>query len=185
MPDTVVQNLLDKRARFLAFVQHRVEDRALAEDILQAAYVRALEKSDTLREEDSAAAWFYSVLRNAVTDHYRHSSTENSAMERWAKELEDVTVAHESTRKFICGCIEHVLPTLRPAYAELLREVDLAEKPLTAYAKLHGLSASNAGVRAHRARAALKKELARTCGACTIHQCLDCICKHPEALPAI
>ncbi len=76
MPDTVVQNLLEKRSRFLAFVQSRVEDRALAEDILQAAYVRALEKSDTLREEDSAAAWFYSVLRNAVTDHFRHTSTE-------------------------------------------------------------------------------------------------------------
>ncbi|MEO6924534.1 MAG: sigma-70 family RNA polymerase sigma factor [Bryocella sp.] len=181
MPYTVVSNLLEKRARFLAFVQNRVEDRALAEDILQAAYVRALEKSGTLREEESAAAWFYSVLRNAVTDHYRHRTTENSALDRWAKELEDVTVAHESTREFACGCITHVIANLRPAYAEILRDVDLAEQPLTTYAKQHGLSATNAGVRAHRARAALRKELTRTCGACTEHQCLDCVCKQPAA----
>ena len=184
MPNATLQNLLDQRTQFLAFVRRRVNDSGLAEDILQAAYVRALESSGGLREEESAVAWFYRVLRNAVIDHYRRTSTEDSAMNRWAHELvwaEGEPVATEPDRRFICGCIEHVLPSLRPTYAELLREVDLDEQPLTAYAKRHRLTASNAAVRAHRARAALRKALAQTCGACTIHACLDCVCKMPEA----
>jgi RNA polymerase sigma factor (sigma-70 family) len=147
--------------------------------------MRALEKSATLREEESAVAWFYSVLRNAVTDTFRRSTTESTAMERFAREIGDTVVEHGSTETFICGCIAQVLPTLRPAYADLLRDVDLGNMPLTEFAAAHGISSSNAGVRAHRARAALKKELARTCGACSLHACLDCVCKMPEAAEGI
>jgi RNA polymerase sigma-70 factor (ECF subfamily) len=186
MSDTTLQGLLDRRAGFLAFVQRRVSDAELAEDILQAAYMRALEKADGLREEESAVGWFYRVLRNAVIDHFRRSATESSAMDRWAHEVGwtaegEPAAAPEAARTFICGCIDHVLPTLRPAYAQLLREVDLAERPLAEYAREHRLTQGNAAVRAHRARAALRRELARTCGACSLHACLDCVCKRPEA----
>ena len=185
MSDTTLQTLLDRRAGFLAFVQRRVADAALAEDILQAAYMRALERSGSLREDDSAVAWFYSVLRNAVIDFYRRRATESKAMDGWAAELGladgELAAPDASTRTFICGCIAHVLPTLKPAYAEILREVDLEEESLSVFAKKHELTAGNAAVRAHRARAALRRELARVCGACSIHTCLDCCCKAPVA----
>ena len=183
MSQTTLQTLLERRERFLAFVQKRVADRSLAEDILQVAYMHALERSDTLREEESAVAWFYSVLRNAVVDHFRHSTSESSAMDRWARELglsetnPEPSTVDIPAHTFICGCIEHVLPTLRPVYAEVLREVDLADAPLADFARRHQLTPGNAAVRAHRARTALRRELARTCGACSLHACLDCVCK--------
>ncbi len=40
-----------------------------------------------------------------------------------------------------------------------------------------GITAKNAGVRLHRARQALKKQLERSCGSCAVHGCLDCSCK--------
>jgi RNA polymerase sigma-70 factor (ECF subfamily) len=179
-----LDNLLDRRSAFLSFVQRRVGDRSLAEDILQSAYVRALENSGGLRQQESAVAWFYSILRNAVIDHFRSRASENSALERWAIELEhDAPQASQSStpdafaHDLVCGCIEHLLPTLRPAYAEVLREVDLDEQPLSSFAARHKLTAGNAAVRAHRARAALRRELARVCGACSLHACLNCTCK--------
>jgi RNA polymerase sigma factor (sigma-70 family) len=177
--DPTIQTLLDRRAGFLTFVERRVSDPALAEDILQAAYMRALERSSSLRENDSAVAWFYSVLRNAVIDHYRRRATENKVVDQRATDLEvaSVSAPDASTRTFICGCIAHVLPTLKPAYAEILREVDLEEESLVSFAQRHKLTPGNAAVRAHRARAALKRELARVCGACSLHACLDCCCK--------
>jgi RNA polymerase sigma factor (sigma-70 family) len=182
MSNATLQILLDRRARFLAFVQNRVDDRSLAEDILQVAYMRALERSETLREQESVVAWFYSVLRNAIIDHYRHRTSETFAMDRWALELRLAGPnAAEPARTFICGCIEHVLPSLRPAYAEVLREVDLADAPLSDFARRHRLTAGNAAVRAHRARVALRRELGRTCGACSVHACLDCVCKTQSA----
>ena len=179
-----LQQLFDQRAQFLAFVQRRVADAGLAEDILQAAYVRALEKSDGLREQESAVGWFYRVLRNAVVDHYRRSATESSAMGRWAHELGWDTgepVVTEPAKLFICGCIEHVLPSLRPAYAEILREVDLAEQPLSGYAERHGLTPTTRPCgRIARERPFAKSWHGRG-GACSVHACLDCVCKMPDA----
>ena len=80
--------LLDHHAAFLGFVQRRVQDRALAEDILQSAYVRALQRADTVRDRSAIVPWFYSVLRNAIIDHARSRQSENGALERWAVELE-------------------------------------------------------------------------------------------------
>ncbi|MDE1160333.1 MAG: sigma-70 family RNA polymerase sigma factor [Acidobacteriaceae bacterium] len=185
MPPSALETLLERRERFLGFIARRVSNHELAEDILQAAYMRALEKAPTGTDQESIVAWFFSVLRHAIIDHYRRRHTEAAAMERLLFELgpDEPVVADSSARRFVCGCIERVLPSLRPAYAELLSEVDLAETPLTQFALAHNLTPGNAAVRAHRARAALRRELAKTCGSCSIHACLDCVCKQP--LPAL
>ena len=180
MKDTAIETLLDQRAGFLAFVERRVSDPELAEDILQAAYMRAVEKAGKLRAEESTVAWFYSVLRNAVVDFYRRRATESRVLDSSVTDL-DVAAENEETRTFVCGCIAHVLPMLKPAYAEILREVDLEDLPLGEFAKRHGVTPGNAAVRVHRARAALKRELIRVCGACTIHACLNCCCKAAAA----
>jgi RNA polymerase sigma-70 factor (ECF subfamily) len=177
MPEAVLQSLLDLRRQFLAFVQRRVEDRAIAEDILQTAYLRAIESSGNLRENESAVAWFYRILRNAIVDNYRRRATEGAALERWAHELETETAINSLLEETACECIVNVLEILAPAYASLLREVDLGETTLSEYAAAHGITPGNAAVRAHRARTALRKRLIQCCGTCSTHGCLDCICQ--------
>lgn len=173
--------LLAHHAAFLGFVQRRVQDRALAEDILQSAYVRALQRADTVRDRGAVVPWFYSILRNAIIDHARKRRSEDGALERWAAELEEQQeggrFSHEDTHDIVCGCIEKLIPTLKLSYAEILREVDLQGQSLTDFASQHKLTPGNAGVRAHRARAALKQELIRVCGVCSEHACLNCVCK--------
>ena len=44
----LVQVLVDQHLEFLGFLEKRVGNRALAEDLLQEAFVRGLAKSDTL-----------------------------------------------------------------------------------------------------------------------------------------
>ena len=51
-----------------------MHSRETAEDILQEAFGRALTRVDTLRDDESAVAWFYRLLRNAVIDHYRRTA---------------------------------------------------------------------------------------------------------------
>jgi RNA polymerase sigma-70 factor (ECF subfamily) len=45
-----------------------------------------------------------------------------------------------------------------------------------AYAAQKGLTAGNAAVRVFRAREALKKRVAQSCGTCAEHGCFDCTC---------
>ena len=177
MTETALAALLDLRNQFLAFLRRRVDDPAVAEDILQAAYVRALESAHRLRAEESVVAWFYRILRNSIIDNFRRRTTENAALERWAAELENARAAEPQLYDTTCRCIASALDTLRPAYADLLRAVDLAETGLTAYAETHDISPANAAVRAHRARAALRRQLLKTSGACAAHACIDCTCR--------
>ena len=176
MPTEIISNLLDQRRQFLRFVQGRVDSPATAEDILQSAYARALEQSSALRSDESAVAWFYRILRNSVIDHYRHRDAEDRALGRWADDLLTQPAPDAATERIVCECIGDVLPTLKAAYCEILREVDLNEGGLDAFATKSGITAGNAAVRVHRARQALKKQLIAVCGSCSKHGCIECDC---------
>ena len=173
----LLATLLDQRRQFLRFLERRVSSPAIAEDILQNAYVKALEREGELRNDESGTAWFYRILRNAVIDFYRHRGVEDRALTQWAAELETTVEPDDLTRDIVCKCIARVLPSLNPGYAQILRQVDLDESSLNAYATANSISVPNATVRIHRARQALKKALVATCGSCSTHGCLNCNCR--------
>ena len=87
-PEAIAQ-LVKGHKQFLAFLERRVESRAVAEDILQAAFTRGLERGAGV-DDEKVVAWFYRVLRNAVIDHYRQRSTAERVTEAWAREFPDV-----------------------------------------------------------------------------------------------
>src|ERR1043165_7437502 len=82
-----IQRLVDSHRQFLSFLEKRVGSRVVAEDILQSAFVRGLERGAGVRDEESIVAWFYRVLRNAVIDHYRHRASTERAYEGWGREF--------------------------------------------------------------------------------------------------
>ena len=177
MSETTLDQLLAQRRQFLAFVQRRVPDSELAEDILQTAYLRAFEHQDDFEPSESAIGWFYRLLRNAVIDSYRRRVSTNKALEAWTRELETAVQPSLELHNEVCACLHGILDGLKPEYSEVLHAVDLGEQRLQDFAQQHKLSTSNAGVRIHRARAALRKRLLQTCATCAEHGCLNCTCK--------
>lgn len=177
MPE-VIANLTQQRSRFLAFVERRVRNHAIAEDILQAAYTRALSQAGSLQSSDVANAWFFRILRNAIIDHYRHHAVEERIFESWALEIDPPATTFDPAPANPCACVHGALDSIQPAYSEVLREVDLAEATLDSFAQRSGITTGNAAVRAHRARRALHKQLLHTCGTCAQAGCLDCTCHH-------
>src|SRR4051812_20832348 len=81
----VIDVLVANHREFLRFVERHVGDRATAEEIVQDAFVRSLDRGDEIRE--SAIGWFYRVLRNAVIDHQRRQSVNNRRLDEFAAEL--------------------------------------------------------------------------------------------------
>ena len=180
-PEAIAQ-LVKGHREFLAFLERRVESRAVAEDILQAAFTRGLERGGDVKDE-KVVAWFYRVLRNAVIDHYRQRSTTTRAMEAWGREFPDVQEPEAELRQEICRCVSGLLETLKPEYREALRIVDLEEGKLKDLAQQSGITAENAAVRVHRARAALRRRIEQACGTCSVHGCLDCSCEKADGEP--
>lgn len=123
-PDAVASVLLANRARFLHFLTTRVGSRDLAEEILQDATVRAVERGGQITDAESIVAWFFRVLRNAVTDVHRKRGALDRALAQFAHEVASGGANEELDRE-VCRCISGVLERLKPAYQAPLRAIDL------------------------------------------------------------
>jgi RNA polymerase sigma factor (sigma-70 family) len=176
----VLSTLVENHRRFLRFLEVRVGSREVAEELLQAAFVKGLERGGELHDGESAVAWFYRLLRNALVDHWRHRDAERRALEREATEAADQVIPPPELEAALCECVNGLIPTLKDEYAEILRRVEMEGRTVVEAAADLGITPGNAAVRLHRARQALRLRLQTTCGACTEHGCLDCSCGRPK-----
>ena len=161
---------------FLAFLERRVGSRAVAEDILQEAFVRGMDRVDSSKEE-SIVAWFYRALRNAAVDYHRRNQSASRALEAFAAEEPEGVEADAEVRSVVCQCVNRLAETLKPEYAAALKRIEVDGVGVKDYAAEAGISSSNAAVRVFRAREALRTQVSRSCGSCAEHGCLDCTCE--------
>src|SRR5215204_6503792 len=112
----VLRVLLDNHARFLGFLERRVGSRDEAEDILQEAFVRTMGHAASLHSSTAATAWFYRVLRNAITDHYRRQESQGRALDRLAAEMGDSDAPDTELEEIVCRCVLSLVDTLKPEY---------------------------------------------------------------------
>ena len=121
-------------------------------------------------------AWFYRLLRNVLTDHWRRRDAERRAIAAYADEAAIAGADDGPLLEAVCGCVTGLVDTLKPELADIIRGVDLGGVPLRGYAADAGITANNAAVRLHRARQALGGQLRRTCAAGSIAALRDCDC---------
>lgn len=179
--------LLSHHRAFLAFLERRLGSSGGADEVLQTAYARALEKGVPDDDASGVVAWFYRVLRNALVDRARRDDADRRSTARLAAQAEPLAGDDPELREAVCACMHDLLPAMKPEYAQVVRAVDLEERSLAEVAAGGGITVNNATVRLHRARQALKQQLLRACGACAAHGCLECSCRtgsRPGGKPA-
>jgi RNA polymerase sigma factor (sigma-70 family) len=177
-PPAALAELGRHRAQFVAFARRRVATDADAEDLVQQAFARAAERLGDLRDPQTARAWFFRVLRRLVIDQYARRAVRERKLEELGPSLEVATPEEAAS----CACALGLLETLRPEYADIVKRVDLHDQPVDQVAVALGISANNAGVRLHRARARLRADLQAMCGpgaAAARAPCGDCDCPPP------
>jgi RNA polymerase sigma factor (sigma-70 family) len=177
----LVQRLLEHYPAFQAFLQRRLHDDALANDLLQQSFVRAIQHHHTVQNDESVVPWFYRILRHAMVDYYRTHAAETRRDELFLHELttreEDKFPPPDEVKAAVCACLYDVLPKLRSNYADLVRRVDLESQPPSQVAEELQITPNNLTVRLHRARQALRTSLEEACGICSKHGCLNCTCQ--------
>jgi len=176
--DDLFAVMTENRSAFLSFLERRVGHRELAEDVLQEAFARSLDRV-SLGNEETILAWFYRVLRNAVIDHYRRQGTSVRALDALARELIEEAQPSPDERDAVCRCVARLSETLKPEYALALRRVEVDGISVQDYAEEAGITANNAGVRLFRARQTLRKRVVHWCGSCAERGCVDCSCGEP------
>jgi RNA polymerase sigma factor (sigma-70 family) len=179
----VLRVLVANHALFLGFLEKRVGRRDVAEEILQDAFVRSIARGDQLRDDESALAWFYRLLRNALVDHHRRTAAERRGLDAFRDEpRDDGGQMDPDLVAAICACVTSLVDTLKPEYADAIRRVELGGEGVQDWARAVGITPTNAGVRLHRARQALRRRAEQSCGTCADHGCYECECRtepHP------
>ncbi|MCP2017821.1 sigma-70 family RNA polymerase sigma factor [Citromicrobium bathyomarinum] len=141
----------------------RLRDRLAADDVLQSFCVKALERAHQLRDENAVHGWLRRLFETTLLDHYRASARLNAKttpLEPGGPPLEEIS--GESLSVDESEVVEEVLATLRPAYTQIIRQMDLGrDEPSVIASRLH-ISPNNLAVRLHRARGAFRDALADT-----------------------
>lgn len=97
--DTTAQDDLFRRLRerFKLFLQHKVQNRADAEDLLQDALMTVKLKYGNLELEKSFAAWAHKVLINQINQYYRSKGIEASRYVRLGWDIGEQSVSNTVT----------------------------------------------------------------------------------------
>ena len=169
--EVVADALREQRSELAAFVRARVQPQD-ADDVLQLAALRAVERADSLEDPDRVVAWLYRIHRNLIIDVARKRARERRHVAAVAElpEQPDAPVADP------CGCSVAQAKRLLPAYASILSLVDSDGLQLREAARQLDVTANNAAVRLHRARKALRQAMLEHCGVTDPRECADCRC---------
>lgn len=166
--------LLALRDPMIQRLRAQTGSQELAEEVVQTALLKALEKGKQLKDPRRLKGWFGRIVQHSLCDEFRQKSRQVPLENAVA--LPDTLAAETADPPHSCGCVLKLLPQLRPAYAQILEAVDLQGQPLQKVAQYAGLSLNNTSVRLHRARQALRKQLHQRCGTDSVVACLDCGC---------
>lgn len=171
--------LANRRDQLLEVARRRGGKRIDAEEVLQVAVQRALERAGQLRDPDRAAAWLGRIVRNTVLDELRKKPAPGSALD-----VAELAAAEEGAAAVDCRCVLAQARQLKPEYAHILHRVVVDAVPVSLVARELGLTPNNAMVRLHRARTALKQRLQSHCGTTSLLACSDCGCEERGCCPA-
>ena len=174
LASTLEQQLLSNLHRFHAFARGRLGSPELAEDVVQESLFKAFTATATLADQEKAVSWFFQILRSTIIDLQRKQASSQRREAAWAEDHEQTLAAFEGEA---CRCLQALIPTLKPEYAEIIEALELQGVTPQQLARRLGISLNNLNVRRHRARAQLGKRLHVTCKLCAKHGCLDCSCQ--------
>jgi RNA polymerase sigma-70 factor (ECF subfamily) len=175
--------LTDNRQAFLGFLTRHLGTVEAAEEVLQQFYLRAISKAAHLRKRESVVRWLYRLLNTTLVDYTRREATRRQHEATYARH-QALTGEDPELTATVCTCLYRLLPTLKSAYADILRRVDLGEEPRQKVADDLGLTVNSVTVRLHRGRQAMKRALLLSCKTCPEHGFLHCECPLSAAVSA-
>jgi len=135
-----------------------------AEEVLQTAYVKAIEGRARFNGHSSTRTWFFSVVRLTAAERRRYRAVRRLALLRWwrvapvacpAPTPEDVSGDAEEQRR-LRGCLARLSPRQR----DLLHLVFYQELTIEDAARVLGVSVGTARTHYERGKAQLRKLLA-------------------------
>lgn len=145
-------------AELRGWLRHRVGNDALADDLLQDLFLKALRQGERFCDLHNARAWLFEVARNLLADQLR-------VAHHMVDLPEDLTAQSEDTDTVdtLTACLPRVLSELSPQDRDAITLCDLQGMAQADFARAKGLSLSAAKSRLQRARVRLRAQMNQAC----------------------
>lgn len=104
-----------------AFMKNYVQNKELAEDLTQEAFIRVYEKKDEIESVEYAKAFLYTIARNLYLNHVRHIKIETDYYAQLLHtEINDSSFFKEVIRQETIRIIYQSINTLSPKVREII-----------------------------------------------------------------
>ena len=168
---SIEDRLTEYRPRITRHIRAITRDAALAEDLTQETYLRALQRLHDLRDPQAALAWLYRIATTVTLDWLRRKRPELVSLDSAAFINHEVGAARRPEslieaaleRNEMSECVQNYLQALSDDYrvAVLLHDVYGLANP--EIARIVGCTLATAKIRVHRARERLRAALGEAC----------------------
>jgi RNA polymerase sigma-70 factor (ECF subfamily) len=150
---------LQHKNELRSFIQKRVNDKELTDDILQEVLMKVYSFCISKSGVSNIRSWLFQIAQNTITDNYRRQSKFTKLEPTYDLESEDQNLAFSEASNYILPMLDflpekYALP-LRLSDIDNLKQADIAKK-------LH-LTLSATKSRIQRARQLLKAEFITCC----------------------
>jgi RNA polymerase sigma-70 factor, ECF subfamily len=146
------------RSKLLAFIQQRVRDQNIAEDVLHDVFVKILGLNGRLKEPAKITAWLYEVTRNATIDRLRSNRPYDELPGEIAANNDEL-----SAEARLAGFLQPMIDGLPKIYRDAITLSELDGIPLKHIAEHEGVSVSAVKSRVQRGRHMLHAMLVACC----------------------
>lgn len=141
------------------FLLGQTHDAALADDLLQEAFVKALRAGSHFCDLENPRAWLFTVVRNGLIDHHRLQKATVPAVDRLPQALSEARPVDA-----LSDCLEEALQALASDDRDVIQRCDIDGQPQRGYAEDQGLTLAAVKARIRRARVRLRAQLVARCG---------------------
>ena len=152
----------DTSVALLAFLVRRCRIPDDAADCLAETYLVAWNKRAKRPADDQLRPWLFGIARNVSLRGHQHDGRLAVASAALANELSVAAAAHHDAGDSTRAVLREALNQLSCTDQEIIEMISLDGLKPAEVAKILGLSANVVRVRAHRARARVRAELAAT-----------------------
>jgi len=141
------------------YLRNRLQDTALAEDLLQDTFLKALAEGSRFCALKNSRAWLFRVAKNRLIDYHRSRKPHGTI----DSDLPVPPTVESPVVDDLSQCLPRALSELAPADSEIITLCDIEGISQTEYARLKGLTPAGAKSRIQRARRRLKSHLKSAC----------------------
>jgi RNA polymerase sigma-70 factor (ECF subfamily) len=154
----VFRNILaNSRERLFRMAFAWTHDAALADDLVQQTYFKALRNQRQLREIESADAWLFRILANCLADHHRSRREFLSDDEIIC--IEKRTPEHETQDEQVAQRVRLAVRSLPLPQCQVITLVDLEGFAYAAVSQILDIPIGTVMSRLSRGRRALRERL--------------------------